>query len=99
MRIIQMNPCEDFDSHLLLYLDNALDPQEAENIRAHLQTCANCRARLEEEQELSRLLKGSRPLYSSPHQLRARSSALEDESPPIPPLRNLQPSTPHSTFL
>ena len=58
-----MNPCEDFDSRLLLYLDNALDPQEAENMRAHLQTCANCTTRLEEEQELSRLLKSSRPLY------------------------------------
>jgi len=84
VRIIQMNPCEDFDSHLLLYLDNALDPQETENMRAHLQTCANCRARLEEEQELSRLLKRSRPLYSAPQQLRARVSAIERESVSIP---------------
>jgi mycothiol system anti-sigma-R factor len=82
-----MNPCEDFDSHLLLYLDNALDPQEAKNMRAHLQTCANCRARLEEEQELSRLLKRSRPLYSAPQQLRARVSAIERESTSIPARR------------
>jgi mycothiol system anti-sigma-R factor len=83
-----MNPCENFESHLLLYLDNALDPQEAENMRAHLQTCANCRARLEEEQELSRLLKRSRPLYSAPQQLRARVSAIERESASIPARRN-----------
>jgi mycothiol system anti-sigma-R factor len=79
-----MSPCEDFDSRLLLYLDNALNPQEAEHMRAHLQTCANCRARLEEEQELSRLLKRSRPLYSAPQQLRARVSAIERESASIP---------------
>jgi mycothiol system anti-sigma-R factor len=78
-----MNPCEDFDCHLLLYLDNALDPQEAENMRAHLQTCANCRARLDEEQELSRLLKRSRPLYWAPQQLRDRVSAIERESASI----------------
>src|SRR5260370_26431566 len=87
-----MNPCEDF--HLLLYLDNALDPQEAENVRTHLQTCANCRARLEEEQELSRLLKGSRPLYSAPQQLRARVSAIERESASIPARGKLWPWTP-----
>src|SRR5260370_9556431 len=86
-----MNPCEDF--HLLLYLDNALDPQEAENVRTHLQTCANCRARLEEEQELSRLLKGSRPLYSAPQQLRARVSAIERESASIPARGKLWPWT------
>ena len=84
-----MNPCEDFDCHLLLYLDNALDPQEAENMRAHLQTCANCRARLEEEQELSRLLKRSRPLYWAPQQLRARVSTIERESASIPARRKL----------
>jgi mycothiol system anti-sigma-R factor len=83
-----MNPCENFESHLLLYLDNALHPQEAENLRAHLHTCENCRARLEEEQELSRLLKGSRPLYSAPQQLRARVSAIERESASIPARRN-----------
>src|SRR5258708_216090 len=93
MRIIQMNPCEDFDSHLLLYLDNALHPQEAENLRAHLHTCENCRGRLEEEQELSRLLKGSRPLYSAPQQLRARVSAIERESASIPALGKLRPWT------
>src|ERR1700722_4083170 len=79
-----MSPCEDFDSRLLLYLDNALNPQEAEHMRAHLQTCANCRARREEERELSRLLKRSRPLYSAPQQLRARVSAIERESASTP---------------
>jgi len=88
-----MNPCENFESHLLLYLDNALHPQEAENLRAHLHTCENCRARLEEEQELSRLLKGSRPLYSAPQQLRARVSAIERESASIPARGKLRPWT------
>jgi hypothetical protein len=53
-------------------------------MRAHLQTCANCKARLEEEQDLSRLLKRSRPLYSAPRQLCARVSAIEKNLPRFP---------------
>jgi anti-sigma factor RsiW len=63
-------------NNILRYLDNELTSGELENLSAHLSSCADCRAQLEEEQALSQLLRQSRPLYRSPVGLRARVSAL-----------------------
>jgi mycothiol system anti-sigma-R factor len=63
----------DFD--ILPYLDNELSGGERDKLRSHLKDCADCRALLQEEQELSRLLRRSRPLYAAPATLRARVSA------------------------
>jgi anti-sigma factor (TIGR02949 family) len=60
----------------LLYLDNDLQGEELDAFRNHLETCGGCRASLEAELALSRLLRGSRPLYSAPDRLRSRVSAL-----------------------
>src|SRR5215813_2307239 len=70
-----MSSCLEYSVKTLRYLDNDLKGQELEDFLAHVNTCADCRARLDSEQALSQLLKRSRPLYSAPAVLRARVSA------------------------
>lgn len=74
-----MNSCDEIVVKTLRYLDNDLQGQELEEFRAHLQSCAYCRAHLEAEKALSQTLHRSRPLYSAPATLRARVSALAIE--------------------
>jgi anti-sigma factor RsiW len=74
-----MNPCEEQSAKILLYLDKQLKDRSLEDFSIHLRNCAACRALLEEEIELSRLLHQSRPLYSAPETLRARVIAIAAE--------------------
>jgi anti-sigma factor RsiW len=70
-----MSPCDEVSLKALRYLDDLLQGQELHDFRAHLEVCPNCRARVETERALSRLLHRSRPLYSAPPALRARVAA------------------------
>jgi len=70
-----MSVCEAYSVKVLRYLDHDLQGAELTDFHGHLETCTHCRATLEAEQELSRVLHGSRPLYSAPPALRARVSA------------------------
>lgn len=72
-----MNHCEEYRDKTLLYLDHQLSGALLEDYRAHLQSCAECRADLAEERALSGLLKRSRPLYAAPDELRARLAAVQ----------------------
>jgi anti-sigma factor RsiW len=80
-----MNSCNEHGVNTLRYLDNELSARELEDFVAHLTVCTHCRAHLEEEQDLSRLLQRSRPLYSAPAELSARVSALIQQSAPSRP--------------
>jgi anti-sigma factor RsiW len=71
-----MNPCEEQSAKILLYLDSQLKDRSLEDFLVHMRSCADCRAQLEEEIELSRLLHQSRPLYSAPEELRAHVTAI-----------------------
>jgi anti-sigma factor RsiW len=71
-----MNSSDEIVVKTIRYLDSDLQGQELEEFRAHLQSCAYCRAHLESEKALSQTLHRSRPLYSAPPTLRARVSAL-----------------------
>jgi mycothiol system anti-sigma-R factor len=71
-----MNSCDQHRANILLYLDNALTGQALEDFLAHLASCPNCSAELEEERALSSLLRKSRPLYSAPATLRSRVAAV-----------------------
>jgi hypothetical protein len=68
-----MKTCDDRNVDLLLYLDNDSE-QESKSFRAHLDSCAYCQSRLEQEHVLSSLLRESRPLYLAPAELRIRVS-------------------------
>jgi hypothetical protein len=74
-----MNPCEEQSAKILLYLDKQLKDRSLEDFSVHVRSCPACRALLEEEIELSRLLHQSRPLYSAPEALRARVIAIASE--------------------
>jgi anti-sigma factor RsiW len=79
-----MSPCDEVSLKALRYMDDRLQGQELRDFRAHLEVCPNCRASVETERALSRLLHRSRPLYSAPPALRARVAvAVEKHSGPI----------------
>jgi anti-sigma factor RsiW len=80
----------DYGATIELYLDKELIGPDLEEFRAHLETCAACRAELEMREELFRLLHRSRPLYSAPDALRARvmqttTELLPSSAPYAPP--------------
>jgi anti-sigma factor RsiW len=70
-----MNVCEKYTVDLMLYLDGELFGGKLTDFLAHLKTCADCRASLDEQLALSAVLRRSRPLYSAPPRLRARVTA------------------------
>jgi anti-sigma factor RsiW len=74
-----MNPCDEYSVKRSCYLDNRLQARELDDFRAHLEECAHCRAEVEADQTVSRLLRGSRPLYRAPAALRARVSAAVEQ--------------------
>ncbi|WP_213804710.1 zf-HC2 domain-containing protein [Granulicella sp. dw_53] len=76
-----MNPCNEHSVDILRYLGNELGGNKLEEFDDHLQSCPDCRAHLQEEQALSRLIRESRPLYSAPVALRARVSAILVQHP------------------
>jgi anti-sigma factor RsiW len=75
-----MNSCHDA-VNLLRYLDNELSGRELESFRAHLQSCATCSVRLEEERAFSDVLHRSRPLYRAPEELRCQVSDIFRQHP------------------
>jgi hypothetical protein len=71
-----MSACKEPGLKTLLFLDNQLSGPELADYSAHLQDCAECEARLQEEQSLSALLRQFRPLYSAPEALHIRLSEV-----------------------
>jgi anti-sigma factor RsiW len=57
-----MNPCDEYSVKRSCYLDNRLQARELDDFRAHMEECAHCRAEVEADQTVSRLLRGTRPL-------------------------------------
>jgi mycothiol system anti-sigma-R factor len=85
-----MKDCGDYRVAIRLYLDRELGGPSIVELRAHLQRCPACRQELEAEEELSGLLRRTRPLYSTPESLRERVQQLTAEARPersldIPP--------------
>jgi anti-sigma factor RsiW len=75
-----MSACDQYGMQMPGYLDGQLQGEDLADFRAHLNDCLSCRADLEQEQALSRLLHGSRPLYSAPTALRAQVAAASERS-------------------
>lgn len=79
-----MKDCDGRRDNIQLYLDQGLCGQDLVEFRAHLELCADCRQELEAEEELSRLLRRSRPLYVAPDGLRDRvQQALAEPAPEL----------------
>ena len=77
-----MKGCGDYGANIEPCLDKELNGRELEEFRAHFEGCKACRAELKEEEELSRLLHLSRPLYRAPGALRDR--VLQITAEPLP---------------
>jgi anti-sigma factor RsiW len=71
-----MSECYEYNVNGLLYLDNELIGEEADEFREHLKTCVECTRRVNEGQMLSRLLYRSRPLYLAPKALQMRVATV-----------------------
>jgi mycothiol system anti-sigma-R factor len=67
-----MHSCDEQSVTVLRYLDHDLSREESERFTTHLETCAGCKQRVEEEKALTGILHTSRPLYTAPAALRAR---------------------------
>jgi len=66
-----MTPCDAYSAEILRYLDNDLHGHELDEFLAHIESCASCRANVEAEKALSKLLHRTRPLYTAPSTLRS----------------------------
>jgi anti-sigma factor RsiW len=64
------------------YRDKELDEAETEQLRAHIDTCVECRTRLTELTHLSAMLNDSLEQYSAPDTLRARVRSALAAGPP-----------------
>jgi mycothiol system anti-sigma-R factor len=67
-----MKECDGYRSDIHLYLDHGLCGQDIAEFSAHLELCGDCSQELAAEEELSRLLRRSRPFYPVPDGLRDR---------------------------
>jgi mycothiol system anti-sigma-R factor len=74
-----MKDCDGDNTILRRFLDGELRGQELLEFRDHIEQCAGCRQELKEEEELSRLLHRTRPLYAAPDALRERVLRTMDE--------------------
>ncbi len=74
-----MNGCREIELELVAYCSGELDPAEKGMIRNHLDGCASCRAELDREMELRRIL-GSLPKENIPDVLDSRIMAAANPS-------------------
>ncbi len=80
-KAFKMDSCSHRTLDILRYLDHQLNSEELEAFFVHLKSCNKCRARTEEEQALSGVLRNTRPLYAAPLALRIRVSAVLSRPP------------------
>ena len=73
-----MSSCLEYSVKTLRYLDNDLKGQELEDFLAHVNTCADCRARPDSEQALSQITETISSLVFGPRcALRPRLRRME----------------------
>jgi hypothetical protein len=68
----EMKERDGYRDNIQLYLNHGLCGQDLAEFSAHLELCGDCRQELAAEEELSLLLRRSRPLYFAPDGLRDR---------------------------
>jgi anti-sigma factor RsiW len=78
-------PCAEAESRLHAYFDAELDALAAAAFEAHLQTCAQCRAALEDLEGMRSALRAELPYAHAPAALAARINTALDREAPAPP--------------
>jgi anti-sigma factor RsiW len=71
-----MSACDEYCAMVPLLQDDELRGIEADRLRQHIASCANCRQFLAQEQTLSQLLRRTRPPYRASEALRARVAGM-----------------------
>jgi len=71
-----MSPCDSLRRLVSPYLDGELLGEDRADFEAHVQSCAACRASLEQERAVVRAVQASLPLYQAPAALRERVAEL-----------------------
>ena len=75
-----MKDCGDCREAIQLYLDGELRGSGLVEFCAHLEQCLDCRQMVEAEEELDRLLKRAKPLYTAPDSLQERIQQIVGET-------------------
>ena len=74
--------CPDVQKFIHAFLDGEFDEREQVRVRAHLQTCKQCRTMAQFEERLRQRLRQEQPKVVAPPELRARiRRALDDAEP------------------
>lgn len=74
--------CPDVQKFIHAFMDGEFDEQEQVLVRAHLNTCQQCRAMAQFEEKLRERLRQGEPEVVAPPQLRARIRRALDEAEP-----------------
>ena len=80
-----MTRCEETLNRMTLYLDDELEAAECSVIQVHLNDCDSCRQLFQSERRFLDRIRQSRPLQSTPPELRARVEELLGDASPPPP--------------
>jgi anti-sigma factor RsiW len=78
-----MKGWDEYGTTIQLYVDGELNDQDLEAFHAHLARCADCQIELKAEEELSALLRRTRPLYSASDTLHASVLKIFESGPAI----------------
>ncbi|HXG94297.1 MAG TPA: zf-HC2 domain-containing protein [Blastocatellia bacterium] len=76
-----MNECESILGQIAFYLDDELQGCERERFEAHVELCDGCRAAFESERRFLENVRGSRPLYAAPPEVRADIEKILSSTP------------------
>src|SRR5215472_13914745 len=85
-----MNNCDQFQTQLLAYLYDLLEPDEAQTVKSHLEACPVCRTALERAQNQKKILsvaaKAEFPnvQFQPPESERVATARARRRLPPVP---------------
>ncbi len=85
-------PCAEAESRLHAYFDGELDALDAAAFEGHLETCADCRAALEDLEAMRAALRVELPYERAPAALAARIGESLDREAPARALRRGRPA-------
>ena len=76
-----MNQCNEIRAQISFYLDDEIQGEERTALEAHLRGCEECRQLFDSERRFFDVIRGSRPLYIAPPELRANVEQTLSKAP------------------
>jgi len=79
---VKMKQCEDIRERIAFYLDDELRGDDLAAFEAHVQGCVACHDAVRGERQFIENIRGVKPLYCAPPEVRARAEAMLQDTPP-----------------